>query len=76
MSREKSDFDNRRVIVDLNWLKGASINNNVSDNTYARLDFILTLPNINQVVRAIKKFGKGSFMSKIAWFTLEWVILP
>ena len=51
--------------MDLSWPRGASVNDSVSDNTYVGLDFILTLPNIDQVVNAIKKFGKGSYMAKI-----------
>ena len=37
----------------------------MSDNSYVGLDFILTLPNTDQVVRAITKFGRDSFIGKI-----------
>ena len=56
MTREKSDSVKRRVIVDLSWPKGGSVNDSVSDNTYMGTDFILTLPNIEHVIKAISKF--------------------
>ena len=39
MTREKSDSVNRRVIVDLSWPKGGSINDWVSDNVYLGTEF-------------------------------------
>ena len=51
--------------MDLSWPKGASINDWVSDNTYLGTDFVLTLPNMDHIVKAVNKFGKGSCIAKI-----------
>ena len=64
MSREKQESD-RRVIVDLSWPKSGSVNNAVKDNFYVGLEYMLTLPTIDHVVRAVTKFGRGSYISKI-----------
>ena len=35
MSREKADSENRRIIIDLSWIKGASINTSTPPNVHA-----------------------------------------
>ena len=65
MSREKSDSENRRVIVDLSWPKGHSINDAVESDNYMGVDFLLTLPTIDNILNAVKKFGKSCYIAKI-----------
>ena len=65
MSREKSDSDKRRVIVDLSWPKAQAVNDFVHPERYVGVDFALTLPNIDHVVKAVRKFGKDSYIAKI-----------
>ena len=65
MSREKSDSENITVIVDLSWPKGNSVNNAVISETYVGFDFLFTLPTIDHVIKAVKTFGKGSYIAKI-----------
>ena len=65
MSREKSDSDKRRAMVDLSWPKGFAINDAVNPDTYVGVDFALTLPTIDYITKAVKKFGRGCYMSKI-----------
>ena len=61
MSREKSDLDKCRVIVDLSWPKGFSINDAVQQDSYLGTNFALTLPTIKSVL----KFGRGSYIAKL-----------
>ena len=65
LTREKSGSENRRVIVDLSWPKGNSVNNAVNPSSYMGVEFLLTLPTIDQVTKAVKKFGRNSFIAKI-----------
>ena len=65
MSREKPESDKRRIIVYLSWPKVGSINNAVKEGTYIGLDFMLPLPTIEHVIRAVNKFGQNSFIAKI-----------
>ena len=44
MTREKPGAKNRRVIVDLSWPSGTSVNAGVDSDTYAGAEFILTFP--------------------------------
>ena len=41
------------------------MNSQVNPNSYAGVDFLLTLPTIDHVTRAVSKFGKNSFIAKI-----------
>ena len=65
LTREKSDSENRRVIVDLSWPLGNSVNDMVDPDTYVGLDFMLTLPSIDDITNKVKKFGKNCFLAKI-----------
>ena len=58
LTRDKSGSDNRRVIVDLSWLAEASVNNAVQSSKYVGVEFLLTLPTIDQVTKAVKNLGK------------------
>ena len=65
LTREKSGSDKRRVIVDLSWPQGASVNDTVDSSSYMGVEFLLTLPTIDQVTKAVRKFGRNSFIAKI-----------
>ena len=65
LTREKSDSDNRRVIVDLSWPHGNSVNDAVQSDSYEGVEFLLTLPTIDHITNAVKKFGRNSFIAKI-----------
>ena len=41
--REKSDSQNRRVIVDLSWPKGEAVNDAVESDSYVGVDFFINL---------------------------------
>ena len=65
LTREKSNSSDRRIIVDLSWPIGNSVNNACKGDTYESVDFILSLPTIDHVVRAVKKFGRASYIAKL-----------
>ena len=65
MTRQKSDSTNRRIIVDLSWPKGQGVNDFVCPDKYVDLEFALTLPNIDHITKAVKKFGKNCHIAKI-----------
>ena len=46
-TRNKPDSDNRRVILDLSWPRGESVNSGIEKNGYMGLDFKLTFPGIH-----------------------------
>ena len=49
LTRDKSSSDKRRVIVDLSWLLGNSVNDAVKSESYLGTDFVLTLPTIDHI---------------------------
>ena len=65
LTRDKSSSEKKRVIVDLSWPKGQGVNSQVNPDSYAGVDFLLTLPTIDHVTRAVTKFGKNLFIAKI-----------
>ena len=65
MTREKPDSDSRRVIVDLSYPEGQSVNAGVSKDQYLGTPFLLTLPSIDVITQKVKKLGKGSLLYKI-----------
>ena len=70
MSRHKPDTDRRRIIVDLSWPLGASVNAGIDKTTYldSRLD--LTFPTIDDITNELKALGKGALLYKV---DVSWV---
>ena len=58
MSREKSGSDRRRVIIDLSWPKLSAVNDAVKENEYLGVEYTLTLPTLDHVLRAVKNLAK------------------
>ena len=65
MMLEKPDSDARRVIVDLSFPAGHSVNAGVSKDQYLGTPFLLTLPSIDIITQKVKILGKGSLLYKI-----------
>ena len=65
MTREKSDSEKRRVIVDLSWPKHASVNAGVDKDSYLGTDFILTFPTVDDIIQEVKSLGKGCHLYKV-----------
>ena len=65
MTRDKANSERKRVIVDLSWPIGHSVNSGSSGSFYEDVQFVLSLPTIDHVIKAVDRFGKDSFIAKI-----------
>ena len=65
MTQDKSSSDHRRVIIDLGWPIGQSVNARVSSDKYLDTEFILTYPSIDNITDEVLKLGKGCHIFKV-----------
>ena len=65
LTREKPGAPHRRVIADLSYPEGFSVNAGVDSDKYLDTPFILTLPTIDNITQTVKENGKGSMLYKI-----------
>ena len=65
MTRDKSSSVNRRVIIDLSWPLGHSVNSGVGSDCYLGTEFVLTYPSIDNITNEVLKLGKGCEIFKI-----------
>ena len=65
LTSEKPNSNNRRVIVDLSWTLGLSVNGGVHKNSYLGTDFSLHLPTIDHITDQLKLLGRGCHLYKI-----------
>ena len=59
MTRDKSNSVNRRMIIDLSWTLGESVNAGVPTDHYLGTDFVLTYSSVNNITYEGLKLGKG-----------------
>ena len=64
MARSKPD-GGTRVIVDLSWPLGSSVNNAVPDNYFDFFKFQLKYPTIDNIVHKIRQLGDTTLLYKI-----------
>ena len=64
MTRPKKGSQFRRVIVDLSWPKGYSINDGISRVEYIDGPMTISLPTHDEMERAVVRAGRGSFLYK------------
>ena len=65
MTREKPNAPHRRVIVDLSFPHGKSVNAGIQKDIYLGTPFLLKLPTIDTITDQIKKLGKGCMLYKV-----------
>ena len=65
MTRDKPNSKNRRVIVDLSFPQGKSVNAGSAQDIYLNTPFVLKLPTIDHIVKRVKLLGKGCKIYKI-----------
>ena len=65
MSREKPDSPHRRVIIDLSFPHGTSVNAGIAKDIYLHTPFILKMPTINNITHQIKTLGRGCQLYKV-----------
>ena len=56
MTRHNPNSERRRVIIDLSWPLGASVNAGTDKNTYLGSDFELTFPSVDDITKTLKWF--------------------
>ena len=57
MTRDKSSSDHRRVIIDLSWPIGQSVNSGVDSDKYLDTEFVLTYPSIDNITDEVLKLA-------------------
>ena len=65
MTREKPKAPHRRVIIDLSFPFGQSVNSSISKDTYLGTPFLLKIPTIDTVTDQVKALGKGCMLYKV-----------
>ena len=65
MTRNKPNSDRHRVIIDLSWPLGASVNSGIDKNTYLDALFMLTFPTVDDIMSELKRLWRGALLYKI-----------
>ena len=65
MTRDKSDSDKRRVIIDLNWPVGASINHFTTPNMYLNTAYKLQYPTVDDITAYLRELGPEALIYKV-----------
>ena len=65
MTRHKPNSDTRRVILDLSWPRGESVNAGVEKDAFLGADFKLSFPSIDDLTKELVKIGKGAHIFKV-----------
>ena len=61
---EKRDSEERRVIVDLSWPSGHSVNDGIPSDSYLGAPLSLRYPTIDDIVDAVITLGRGCYLYK------------
>ena len=65
MTRDKPNSENRRVIIDLSWRQGNSVNAGVSSDKYLGTEFVLTYPSVDNITQEVLRLGRGCKIFKV-----------
>ena len=65
MTRPKKDSATRRVVVDLSWPRGLSINDGIPVNDYLGKTVNLTLPTVDYMAERVRVLGPDCYMYKL-----------
>ena len=65
MTREKPNAPHRRVIIDLSFPQGLSVNAGVEKDIYLNTPFTLKLPTIDNITGQVKALGRGCKLYKV-----------
>ena len=65
MMRHKPNSECRRVIIDLSWPLGASVNTGIDKQTYLGSEFELTFPSVDDITNELKHLGHGAHFYKV-----------
>ena len=62
MTRPKKDTSARRIVIDLSFPKGVSVNSGITRGWYQGLPFSFSLPTILDLVERVKELGRGCWI--------------
>ena len=65
MTRNKPNSDRHRIITDLSWPLGASVNSRIHKDTYLGTSFALSFPTVDFITAELKRLGRGALLYKI-----------
>ena len=65
LTREKSESDKRRVIIDLSWPQGYSVNAGIDKNSYLGKVFALMFPSVDHITAELTRLGTAAHLFKI-----------
>ena len=65
MTREKQNSEKRRVIIDLSWPQGLSVNAGIDKDLYLGWEFALSFSSTDDVTQSLKRIGPGAHIYKI-----------
>ena len=65
ITRSKPNSDRRRVIIDLSWPIGESVNAGIDKNMYLGSQFDLNFPSVDHITEEAKRFGRGALLYKV-----------
>ena len=65
MTREKSNSDSRRTIMDLSFPKGLSVNDRVLNNTYLGTTFQMHYPSVDSIIQTLNELGNSAHIFKV-----------
>lgn len=64
MTRPKKGSDARRIIVDLSFPEGKSVNTGIDITSYLGRDITYTLPSISDLIARLQGIGRGAWLWK------------
>ena len=65
MTREKPNAPARRVIIDLSFPQGQSVNAGIPRDQYLTTPFVLKLPTVDTIIDQVKALGRGCKLYKV-----------
>ena len=65
MTRDKPNAPHRRVIIDLSFPQGQSINAGIPKDQYLGTPFVLKLPTVDTITDQVRALGKGCKLYKV-----------
>ena len=65
MTREKPNAPHRRVIIDLSFPLGNSVNTGIPKHQYLGTPFVLKLPTVDTITEQVKTLGRGCKLYKV-----------
>lgn len=64
MTRAKKGSTERRIIVDLSFPEGASVNDGIDSTYHLGVNITYSLPTISDLITQLQQFGKGAYLWK------------